>query len=255
MLSIPDGQTTALAWKLGLLAELRFVAGRYIIAQSNTSILTFHMGTLLPCHAINLYHTLRQVRDHGAKLLQLGAGRHDLGMSCIGRTIHVNATHMAIQVDCSQECWVLIFEIRSGRLQASWRTPASYVLHSATWLAPAPFPVLSIQYSKFVNTHGPLNFFRSDVTETALHVASSQQMPLAHVHLEDEGGCEMLWPAPGRLLVLTLNQDQDSSPQLHMKDLNTGDSLYQCTLTTGELRFCELGASPPRPCPLQCTIH
>ena len=114
VLSIPDGQTTALAWKSGLRGNLNLVAGRYIITQSLASILTFHMGSLQPGHRIDLKQALHQVGDPDAILHPVS-----LSMWDFGRLIEANDTHMAMQVEGRGGWWVLVFEIRSGRLQGS----------------------------------------------------------------------------------------------------------------------------------------
>ncbi len=135
VLSIPDGRTTALAWKTKTLSPSLWIGGKWIITQSTNSLQTFRMDTFEPCCKIDLQKVLRQVADAELELRPHG----------MGRTIACSGTSMAVAVCSGPHEWVLVFGIATGSLQAISAAPSGTELSPIEWIAPEPFPVLAVK--------------------------------------------------------------------------------------------------------------
>ncbi len=223
VLSIPEGQTTALTCvPHGMYETASLVEGRWIIAQTRASLLVFHMATLQLCCKVDLLQVLRLAANAD---LMSDRFRH-------GFLIAASKTCMAVEITsrCSSSnsiCRsVLVFEISTGRLHASYNLPPQHEVTKMQWIAPEPYPVLAIRHCM----DGPAWMGRATRLYSrviGLHVYGQACVELSHVQ-RDPGSCmeNLIWPAPGSSLVLGFRWHDGKQPALHVTDWRSGATIH-----------------------------
>ena len=221
VLSIPDGLTTALAWRTTRVIRKELAAGKFIVAQIGSSIVTFHMATLQEAYTIDLQQFLRKTA--GEDLIPLP--------HMCGREMEVNGALMALELESSTGHWVYVFEISTGQPCAVHRLPPQHEVQKLTWMAPEPMPILAIQHCKYSSRRSCGGKGRSELWTNALHISDGKRIHLSRVDEDPEGAVDsMIWPAPAGLLVLGLHVNRGRPSHLHVTDVMTGRPVWQCLL-------------------------
>ncbi len=219
LVSIPDGRVTSVIWKRRHDWYHLLVAGKYIIAESKChTLVIYFMDTLDLCSRIKLCEVVRQVAD-----ADFGPQAHT------SREWEDNGSSLAVVVNAGLHEWVLVFDICTGALQASYAAPATYSVSTLQWIAPEPCSVLAIHQEKS-HPRGSTVYI-SDRQVAALHVRTSEHTQLSRVYKMATGSLgKCIWPAPGGCLVLGLFWDQDTQLELHVMDVHTGNVVSRCLL-------------------------
>ena len=236
VVSIPDGQVTAVRRIGDVHLYPDPVAGKWIISQQPLSILVFQMSTLQHWHTIDLRQVCSQIPD-----MDLQPAR-----SKRGRLIRANGTRMAVEVEGISSQGALFFEICTGQFQGCCHIESSRGLDNLTWVAREPRPFLVIEHSRTHVPHSPWDPKRSELLATCLRMDRREPLPLAWSHIDAwHTTSRLIWPAPGGLLVLGLQWgpwEDGCLPWLLVKVLTSGETLFQCPIEDrdGEFRFsCE----------------
>ncbi len=223
VLSIPGGQTTALARESGLHDRPHLVGGRWIIAQTPSSLLVFHMATLQLCCTIDLQQVLRLSADA------------DLVPDSLRGSFFLRAskTRMAVEVNsrCSSSgsisTLVLVFEISTGCLHACYILPPQHKVRQMQWIAPEPYPILAIKHC--ITAPPPRGGRAMSLGSTVIGLDVSMRTCIELTRVQMDPGSFMdnlIWPAPGSSLVLGFQWHAGRQPALRETDWRTGVTVH-----------------------------
>ena len=226
VLSIPDGETKALAWKRDIIVTPELIAGKYIIAQGLSRITVFSMRTLQTCCSIDLHEALRQANDADLKP----------GDLFTWRSIEATEEYIAVRVEGGSCWWALVFEMTTGRMHASYKAPPQHSIDSMEWIAPSSSsPVLAVMHHMPgipARLGGP---GRTHLTVAALKMNGQEPVILGRAQQDVKSSIRrMVWPAPGGKLVLGLVWEQGDGFGLRVLDLRTGCLIWHCALEDSE---------------------
>lgn len=233
VVSIPNGRITAIAWR-SLTSDKRpeLVGRRHIFVWSTSdSLEAFDTTTLQHRYTIDLRQTLREIS--GQELAQARGGLEE------------EEPFVAVRLESTLTSWVLVFNVDTGRLQASHHLPAGHTYCRLAWVGAGLMLSLRISSHQIEPSTRPgtgahsSTYQRTNLTVTALDMRTSKAIQLAFAYQPGKlpGSCPQIEVAPGGCLAAVFQWDQGQTPKLQVKHVASGRTLHEVEVADTENPF------------------